>query len=111
MTDSFDIGAWPMDGRMEQKSDGVDGPLAEGEVAVMVGLHQIGDLDAVERDTEGVGPETVEVLGIAHGDVAQQPFGEPELAEDATGGRQALEPMATLLGDGGEGGAGANDES
>ncbi len=51
----------------------------------------------LEVHPEGVQPEPVEVLGVAHGDVPGNTLVEPELPEQTEGRRQALLAVQPFL--------------
>ena len=59
-------------------------------LALVVDLQQIGNPHLLEGATHGVYPEMIQVLRVAHRDVAGDTLVKAELAEQAQGGRQAL---------------------
>ena len=74
--------------------------VALDDRAGVVDADQVGDADVLEVHPERVDPEPVEVLGIAHGDVAGDAFVEAELAEQAERRREPLLAVQPLLLDG-----------
>ena len=72
-------------------------PVALDHRAVVVDADEVGHADQVEAETERVDPEQLGVLGVASGDVAGDALVEPEAAEEAERGRQALLAVEALV--------------
>ncbi len=83
--------------RVDRERGPVDHRVAFDDVTAVVDADEVGDADVLEVHPERVEPEAVEVLGIAHGDVAGDALVEPELAEQAERCRQALFAVEALL--------------
>ena len=86
--------------RVDGERRGVHDALTLDDLAPVVDADEIGGSDVTEAHPEGVDPEVVEVLGIACGDVAGDPFFEAELAEDPEPRREPLLAVQPFLLDG-----------
>ena len=87
------LGSCRVDGHVQPETDRVDRTLAVRELALVVDLDEIGHAHLPERHAERVDPQAIGVLGIAHGDVSEQPLAEALRAEDPAGRRQSFEPV------------------
>jgi len=85
-----------MNGRMQQQADRVHHGVAAHHLPLVIDLHQVRHAHVMHRHTDRVDPKVVRQLGVAHGDVAQQPLGVAAPAEDAAGSGQPLQHVRSL---------------
>ena len=83
--------------RVDRERGAVDHRVALDHLAGVVDTDQVRDADVLEVHAERVEPEPVEVLGIAHRDVAGDTLVEPELAEQAERRGEALLAVQPFL--------------
>ena len=95
-----DVGPRLVQRRVDGERRGVHAALALDDLALRVDEEQVGHADVAERHPERVHPEVVEPLGVTGGDVTGDALLEPELAEDAEAGGEALLAVLALLLDG-----------
>ena len=83
--------------RVDRERGAVHHRVALDDLAGVVDADQVGDADVLEVHPERVDPEVVEVLGVAHGDVAGDALVEAELAEQPERRREPLLAVQALL--------------
>ena len=71
--------------------------IALDDFALFVDQDQVGSADLREVHAEGIDPEPIGVLGIAHGDMAGDAFAESEAREQAECAGQMDFAMAALF--------------
>ena len=85
---------------VDRERRGVDGAIADDDLALVVDTDEIAHRHVLEVLAERVDPEVVEVLGIADRHVAGDALGEPEPAENAQSAGESLLAVEALLLDG-----------
>ena len=91
------VGPSGMDLRMDGERRRVQRPAPLDHLALVVHEDEVLHPDLLEVHAERVDPEVVEPLGVPGGDVAGDPFVEPELAEQAERGGEALLAVPALV--------------
>lgn len=97
MAGGHDVGMRFVDRRMQHEAGAIDGPGALHNLAGVIDEDEVRGAHPRETHAEGVGPEQVEVLGIAHRDVAREAVLELVAAEDPADGGQPLAAVLAFL--------------
>jgi hypothetical protein len=90
------VGAGLVDLAVDGECGTVEGAVTFDDFAFVVHADEVTDGHQLEVGAEWVHPEAVKVLGVAHGDVPGDPFGQVEAAHRAQARSEALLAMEAL---------------